>query len=617
LTATDSDPARMPADVTGTPPGEAETPLGAAGTPPGQADPPLDAAATPADAAGTTVPGSGTSGLLAGRYQLGGLLGQGGMADVYQAEDRTDGSAVAVKLVRSTDVTVARRLTQEARALRRLRHPALVGLRDAGVSNGRAFLVMDLVDGMTLSERLRSGALDTPATADLAVTLSGALAYVHEHGIVHRDVKPGNIMLGADGRPRLTDFGIASMADNSMLTMTGTTLGTAAYMAPEQLEHHQVGPEADVWSLAMVLLECLLGRRVYEGNAIEVVSRRLSGPIPIPDDLPTPWRLLLAGMFDHDPGRRPTAADVHAMAGAPAFAAPWVRRSIPPGHGRPDTPAVPAAGALPGEATILLPATPDSPDIAALPETVAMGAFADHDLTALRDVDPTAIAAPAAIRPAPASGDPTRRRWVLLATAGAAAALVVALALLFATAGSPPKTRTSDTHHTSSKLTGTSSGASSASKSAGSSGTTSSASTGSSTGQPSTTSAATSLLSAVGGDALSGGLSAGQASAIGKDVSAALIDIVTGDQTAASNNLDAIDAIIADAAGSTLSSSETATLTTDLSNLAAAAGLPAPVAPAATPNPTSPAGASGPGGAPGPGNQGNGPQNGGPGKQKH
>lgn len=579
----------MSADVTGTPAGKVDTPLGVTGT--------------PADATDTTVPGSGTGGLLAGRYQLSHLLGQGGMADVYQAEDRTDGSAVAVKLVRSTDVAVAKRLTQEAKALRRLRHPALVGLRDAGVSNGRAFLVMDLVDGMTLSERLRSGPLDTRATADLAVTLSGALAYVHEHGIVHRDVKPGNIMLDADGRPRLTDFGIASMADNSMLTMTGTTLGTAAYMAPEQLEHHQVGPEADVWSLAMVLLECLLGRRVYEGNAVEVVSRRLSGPIPIPDDLPTPWRLLLAGMFDHDPGRRPTAVDVHAMAGAPAFAAPWGRRTVPPGHGHPDTPAVPAAGAPLGEATVLLPAVPD---FAALPETVAMGAVADHDLTALRDVDPTAIPAPAAIRTAPVSDDPSRRRWVLLATAGAAAALVVALALLFATGGSAPKTRTGDTHHTSSNLAGTSSNASSASKTAGSSGTTSSASTGSSAGEPSTASAATSLLSAVGSDALSGGLSAGQASAIGKDVSAALIDIATGDQTAASNNLDAADAVIADAAGSTLSSSETATLTTDLSNLAAAAGLPAPVAPAATPNPASPSG------SPGPGNQGHGP-----GKQKH
>jgi serine/threonine protein kinase len=251
------------------------------------------------------------------------------MSDVYEAVDQQDGAAVAVKLLRSADPELARRLAQEARALERLSHPGLVRLLDTGVVDSQAFLVMELVEGSTLANRMREGPLGAERTAGLGAALASALAYVHEQGIVHRDVKPSNIMVDAAGNAKLADFGIAQLTDASTLTVTGTTLGTAAYMAPEQLEHHQVGTGADVWSLGMVLLECLIGRRIYEGSPSEVVARRLAAPVPLPTDLPDPWSLLLASMLDHEPERRLDATDVAGLLVASPFRQEWAPSGDP------------------------------------------------------------------------------------------------------------------------------------------------------------------------------------------------------------------------------------------------------------------------------------------------
>jgi hypothetical protein len=268
--------------------------------------------------------------LLADRYRLGQLLGRGGMSDVHRAVDERTGVAVAVKLVRSGDAELARRLAQEVQLLEGFTHPGLVRLLDTGVAGDQAYLVMELVEGPTLAQRLRAGPLTPAATAELGATLADALAYVHASGIVHRDIKPPNVLLTPEGRPKLADFGIARVVDASSLTLAGTTLGTAAYMAPEQLQYHQVGPAADVWSLGIVLLECLTGRRVYEGAAAEVVARRLASPRPLPADLPAPWRLVLSGMLEHRPEARLAAADVASMLPAPALQAPWVRTQPAP-----------------------------------------------------------------------------------------------------------------------------------------------------------------------------------------------------------------------------------------------------------------------------------------------
>jgi len=241
------------------------------------------------------------------------------MSDVYRALDEVTGSYVAVKIVRSSDLHYGERLAQEARALERFEHPGLARLLDVGMTGDMAFLVMEYVDGTSLAERLRQGPLSAAQSADLGAALSEALNYIHQLGVVHRDVKPANILIDQAGRPRLTDFGIARLSDSTTMTLMGTTLGTASYMAPEQFENHQVGPAADIWSLAMVLDECLTGRRFYEGTPSEVIARRLSGTTPDTSWLPRAWRLLLAGMLERDPAKRLSALDVSSLIVAPAF----------------------------------------------------------------------------------------------------------------------------------------------------------------------------------------------------------------------------------------------------------------------------------------------------------
>jgi serine/threonine protein kinase len=170
---------------------------------------------------------------------------------------------------------------------------------------------------------IHRGHLSTGETADIGATLAGALAYVHAQGVVHRDVKPANILIDSEGHARLADFGIARLVDTSSVTLTGTMIGTATYMAPEQIEDHAVGPSADVWSLGIVLLESLTGERVYMGTPSEVIARRLAGPVTLPEGLPVPWRLLFSGMLALEPDERLSASEVQAMLSTPAFRAPW------------------------------------------------------------------------------------------------------------------------------------------------------------------------------------------------------------------------------------------------------------------------------------------------------
>jgi hypothetical protein len=141
---------------------------------------------------------------------------------------------------------------------------------------------------------------------------------------VHRDVKPSNILLSANGDAWLGDFGIARLHEGSNMTATGTTMGTVSYMAPEQLEDHQVGPAADIWSLGIILLECLTGRRVYEGAPSEVLARRLAGPVVLPAELPVPWKLVLTGMLTHRPDQRLEDFQVAALLATVAYDAPWI-----------------------------------------------------------------------------------------------------------------------------------------------------------------------------------------------------------------------------------------------------------------------------------------------------
>ena len=254
------------------------------------------------------------TGMLAERYALEGVIGRGGMADVYRATDTVLEREVAIKVLRTHAVTEhdRARFREEAMLLGSLQHPGLVGVLDAGLSDDDVpYLVMDLVDGDSLATLLHGSKVPGHRVARLGADLADVLAYVHQRDIVHRDIKPSNILIGRDGVVRLADFGIARMlGDTTGHTATGTTIGTAAYIAPEQVRGEAVTPASDMYSLGLVFLEALTGRRAYTGSPMEAALARLHTAPLIPTSLPTGWPGLLARMTDVDASARPTAAQV-------------------------------------------------------------------------------------------------------------------------------------------------------------------------------------------------------------------------------------------------------------------------------------------------------------------
>lgn len=255
---------------------------------------------------------------LSARYHLESLLGRGGMADVYRGRDLVLERPVAVKVLRPTDDGDARRFTQEVRTMPAVSHPGIVALFDAGSDDCVPYLVMELVEGTDLLSVFKHGPLDPDYVATIGRALAGALAHAHGLGVVHRDVKPGNVLIDAAGRARLTDFGIARLADATRVTTPGMTAGTAAYLAPEQLTDGEAGAPADVFSLGLVLLEALTGSREYTGTAVEAAMARLQRDPVVPDDLPQPWTPLLLAMTARDPLQRPSARQVAgALSGEP------------------------------------------------------------------------------------------------------------------------------------------------------------------------------------------------------------------------------------------------------------------------------------------------------------
>ncbi|GAA3217837.1 hypothetical protein GCM10017691_00130 [Pseudonocardia petroleophila] len=264
-------------------------------------------------------PAGGPGAVLGGRYRLEGLLGAGGMADVFRAEDLRLHRPVAVKVFRpGTDPDGERRFAEEARTLAGLRHPGLVAVHDYAVEHGRAYLVMELVDGPTLAQELTREPYDAESAARVGLELAQVLAYVHGEGVVHRDVKPSNVLVDHDGRMRLADFGIARLVGNSGMTSADLDVGTVAYLAPEQVRGEPVGPPADVYALGLLLLEAIRGRRVYDGDDWAAAEQRLDRRPPIPADLPEPLRGTLRAMTDPDLRRRPDARQVAARLSAPA-----------------------------------------------------------------------------------------------------------------------------------------------------------------------------------------------------------------------------------------------------------------------------------------------------------
>ena len=261
--------------------------------------------------------------LLGHRYRTTELIGSGGAASVYRAVDENLGREVAVKLFNATvngdDET--RRQQTEMQLLATLNHPGLVTLLDAGVNvdaEGRAasYLVMELVDGPDLRGKLKEGPLSSPATAALGADLADALNFVHSNGVIHRDVKPANILLfpqeDQDTRlyPRLTDFGIARMVEATVATAHGATIGTANYLSPEQAQGAAVDPRTDIYSLGLVLLECLTGEKAFPGPIVEAAVARLLRDPEIPEWVGPEWTEILRAMTSRMVDARPEAHEV-------------------------------------------------------------------------------------------------------------------------------------------------------------------------------------------------------------------------------------------------------------------------------------------------------------------
>jgi serine/threonine-protein kinase len=267
--------------------------------------------------------------VLAERYRIIGWIASGGMGDVWRGRDELLDRDVAIKVLRpehADDKVFRARLRAEARAAAAIGSPAAIDIYDFGEQrdpDGRcvSFLVMELVVGEPLSDLLsREGTLGADRTVTVIGQSALGLAAAHRRGLVHRDVKPANLLLGDAGEVKVADFGIARAADSAALTATGVVLGTARYLAPEQVEGRPATSASDVYSLGVVAHHCLTGRPPFSGDGeiATALARLRIPPPPLPTDVPPDLRDVVMSMLDREPARRPTAADVARRLGVPA-----------------------------------------------------------------------------------------------------------------------------------------------------------------------------------------------------------------------------------------------------------------------------------------------------------
>lgn len=254
-------------------------------------------------------PGPRTGDVLDERYRLDTVLGTGGTADVFRGADLRLRREVAVKVFRPDATAVsADRFCEEAILLGRLTHPSLLAVYDTGHCHGCSYVVMHLVNGITLRERIDGDApLADADVARMGEQLARALACAHAAGIVHRDVKPSNILLGPGDAPYLADFGISRLIDESTRAEPGTVVGTVPYLAPEQVLGRGSGPASDIYSLGLVLLEAVKGEREYQGAPLEASAARLLRPPEIPRELSAGLAHAIEAMTRSEPGERPDA----------------------------------------------------------------------------------------------------------------------------------------------------------------------------------------------------------------------------------------------------------------------------------------------------------------------
>ncbi|MBM7466071.1 serine/threonine-protein kinase [Microbacterium esteraromaticum] len=249
-----------------------------------------------------------------GRYELLSRIAIGGMGEVWEATDHVIGRTVAIKILKDEymgDPGFLERFRAEARHAALVNHEGIASVFDYGEENGSAFLVMELVPGEALSTILeRDGALSADKTLDIVAQTASALQAAHAAGLVHRDIKPGNLLITPDGRVKITDFGIARIADQVPLTATGQVMGTVQYLSPEQASGHAASPATDVYSLGIVAYECLAGKRPFTGESqVAIAMAQINEqPPPLPDSVPVPVRNLVMAMIAKKPADRPSSA---------------------------------------------------------------------------------------------------------------------------------------------------------------------------------------------------------------------------------------------------------------------------------------------------------------------
>ncbi|MFF8450931.1 serine/threonine-protein kinase [Streptomyces leeuwenhoekii] len=262
-----------------------------------------------------------TGRVIAGRYRLQDRLGRGGMGVVWRATDQLLGRQVAVKELPSDDSLSAAqarrrrdRTLREARALAQLHHPNVIVVHDVVEHDERPYIVMELIDGGSLADRVAGrGPVDAREAARIGVALLGALRTAHAAGVLHRDVKPSNVLVAEDGRVVLTDFGVAHVAGTSTLTESGTLVGSPEYTAPERMSGVRTGPESDLWSLGALLCAVLSGESPFHRDSLggilhAVVSEEIRPPAQAGPLLP-----VIRGLLERDPDRRLDAAQAEEM----------------------------------------------------------------------------------------------------------------------------------------------------------------------------------------------------------------------------------------------------------------------------------------------------------------
>lgn len=252
--------------------------------------------------------------VLASRYRLDALIASGGMGTVWRAVDLVLDRPVALKLLRAELAqhpdTIAR-FRAEARHAAGLSHPSIAQVYDFGEAGADrpAFLVMELVDGPPLTDLIATGPLPPDHVMDIVAQVASGLAIAHASGVVHRDIKPGNLLIDSSGIVKITDFGVAYAAGSAPLTRTGTLIGTPAYLAPERVAGQAAGPASDLYSLGMVGYECLAGAAPFTGTAMEIaLAHRMQWLPPLPESVPAPVACLITDLTAKDPGGRPASA---------------------------------------------------------------------------------------------------------------------------------------------------------------------------------------------------------------------------------------------------------------------------------------------------------------------